>query len=96
MQRHKSIDDYIEHETQRRQINAFYIAISVICVATAVLWSWLALLALLVIGMFAGMANVSMLLGTPEPLGTDEEIRDAASKGPAWFRRTVDKLDSEI
>lgn len=95
MERNNSIDDYIEHEGQRRQINAFYIALSFISICTAVIWSPLALMALLVIALFAGMSNLSMLLGTPKLRGSDEEIRAAASKGPEWFRRRVAKLDSE-
>ena len=93
MQSNKSIDDW--NERQRRQINAFYIFLSLICVGAAFAWSPIALLPLLMIAMFAGMSNVSLLLGRPRIQGTDAEIRAAAATGPAWFQRAVAKLETE-
>lgn len=46
-------------------------------------------------GLFIGMANVALLLGTPAINASDEEIRTAAAIGPRWLKRLVAKLDAQ-
>lgn len=94
-QSNHSIADWIEHEGHRRRLNIYFVSLAVITCFAAVVISPGTLLALPLIALFAGMANVSMALGAPELHGTDEQFRAAAVSGPKWFRRLLTKMDSQ-
>lgn len=46
-------------------------------------------------GLFIGMANVALSLGTPPVNASDDEIRAAAAAGPRWLKRLVTRLDAQ-
>ncbi|HEK3716920.1 TPA: hypothetical protein ACKRQV_000109 [Pseudomonas aeruginosa] len=46
-------------------------------------------------GLFIGMANVALLLGTPPVNASGDEIRAAAAAGPRWLKRLVTRLDTQ-
>lgn len=79
----RTIAAWIRHESFRRRLNQFYIALAVIFLLLAGSVSIVAFIPLAFISLFAGMSNVCMLLSAPRLEASDCEIRRAAAVGVA-------------
>ncbi len=92
---------WIAHKQHIRRFNWVITALFVVGAAAACLFGGLKVMATFCVvglvggGLFIGLANVALLLGTPSINATDEEIREAAATGPKWLKRLVVKLDAQ-
>lgn len=92
---------WITHKQHIRRFNWVMAGLFVVGAAAGYLFGGLKLMAIFCVvglvggGLFIGLANVALQLGTPSINATDEEIREAAATGPKWLKRLVVKLDAQ-
>ncbi len=90
-----SIGRWVHYESNRRMMNLYFLVLYFMAALIGLFVNPLALFLFLVIGLFQGMANVVHIMGRPEILSSEAQVREFAATGPKWFQKLISKLDSQ-